>query len=162
MTAHMHVTSLLATASTGGGRLFSACRKTRVVPSVRHWTVVAAASLLTGLAMPVMAQSTAPAASETRSINDWLTRMHEASRQRAIAAESDWMAASPKARQAKGKARLAAYDKLHAEAMAAERGPDKLEINIPAGPRLGDNVIKARAVNLKASATPQKRRIGIE
>jgi ATPase subunit of ABC transporter with duplicated ATPase domains len=49
---------------------------------------------------------------------------------------------SPKARQAKGKARLAAYDKLHAEAMAAERGPDRLEIAIPAGPRLGDTVIE--------------------
>jgi ATPase subunit of ABC transporter with duplicated ATPase domains len=49
---------------------------------------------------------------------------------------------SPKARQAKGKARIAAYDKLHAEALAAERGPDRLEIAIPAGPRLGDTVIK--------------------
>jgi ATPase subunit of ABC transporter with duplicated ATPase domains len=49
---------------------------------------------------------------------------------------------APKARQAKGKARLAAYEKLHAEAQAAERGPDKLEITIPAGKRLGDTVIK--------------------
>jgi ATPase subunit of ABC transporter with duplicated ATPase domains len=49
---------------------------------------------------------------------------------------------APKARQAKGKARLAAYEKLHAEAQAAERGPDKLEITIPAGKRLGDTVIE--------------------
>jgi len=63
-------------------------------------------------------------------------------RQRTLQRELEWVKMSPKARQAKGKARLAAYDKLHAEAMAAERGPDKLEINIPAGPRLGDNVIK--------------------
>ena len=63
------------------------------------------------------------------------------SRQRTLQRELEWVKMSPKARQAKGKARLAAYDKLHAEAMASERGPDKLEINIPAGPRLGDNVI---------------------
>jgi energy-dependent translational throttle protein EttA len=62
-------------------------------------------------------------------------------RQRTLQRELEWVKMSPKARQAKGKARLAAYDKLHAEAMASERGPDKLEINIPAGPRLGDNVI---------------------
>ena len=63
-------------------------------------------------------------------------------RARTLARELEWVKMSPKARQAKGKARLAAYDKLHAEAMAAERGPDKLEIAIPAGPRLGDTVIK--------------------
>jgi ATPase subunit of ABC transporter with duplicated ATPase domains len=51
---------------------------------------------------------------------------------------------SPKARQAKGKARLSAYEKLHAEAEAAERGPDRLEIAIPAGPRLGDTVIEVK------------------
>ena len=62
-------------------------------------------------------------------------------RVRTLARELEWVKLSPKARQAKGKARLAAYDKLHAEAMAAERGPDKLEIAIPAGPRLGDTVI---------------------
>ena len=63
-------------------------------------------------------------------------------RARTLARELEWVKMSPKARQAKGKARLAAYDKLHAEALAAERGPDRLEIAIPAGPRLGDTVIK--------------------
>ena len=63
-------------------------------------------------------------------------------RARTLQRELEWVKMSPKARQAKGKARLSAYDKLHAEALAAERGPDKLEINIPAGPRLGDNVIE--------------------
>ncbi|MGA0863242.1 MAG: energy-dependent translational throttle protein EttA [Ilumatobacteraceae bacterium] len=62
-------------------------------------------------------------------------------RARTLARELEWVKMSPKARQAKGKARLAAYDKLHAEALAAERGPDRLEIAIPAGPRLGDTVI---------------------
>ena len=51
---------------------------------------------------------------------------------------------APKARQSKGKARLAAYDKLHAEAQAAERGDSKLEIAIPPGPRLGDVVIQVK------------------
>jgi ATPase subunit of ABC transporter with duplicated ATPase domains len=51
---------------------------------------------------------------------------------------------SPKARQAKGKARLSAYDKLQNEAEAAERGPDKLEITIPVGKRLGDTVIEVK------------------
>ncbi|MEY2626564.1 MAG: hypothetical protein RJB08_323 [Actinomycetota bacterium] len=62
-------------------------------------------------------------------------------RARTLQRELEWVRMSPKARQAKGKARLAAYEKLHAEAEAAERGPDRLEIQIPAGPRLGDTVI---------------------
>ncbi len=63
-------------------------------------------------------------------------------RRRTLQRELEWVRMAPKARQAKGKARLAAYEKLHAEAQAAERGPDKLEISIPAGKRLGDTVIK--------------------
>ncbi len=51
---------------------------------------------------------------------------------------------APKARQSKGKARLAAYDKLHAEAQAAERDDNKLEIAIPPGARLGDVVIEIK------------------
>ncbi|MDP2290290.1 MAG: energy-dependent translational throttle protein EttA [Actinomycetota bacterium] len=63
-------------------------------------------------------------------------------RQRTLARELEWVKMSPKARQAKGKARLTAYDKLQNEAEAAERGPDKLEITIPVGKRLGDTVIE--------------------
>jgi sulfate-transporting ATPase len=63
-------------------------------------------------------------------------------RQRTLQRELEWVRLAPKARQAKGKARLQAYDKLQAEAEAAERGPDRLEIAIPAGPRLGDTVIE--------------------
>jgi energy-dependent translational throttle protein EttA len=54
---------------------------------------------------------------------------------------------APKAKQAKGKARLAAYDKLRAEAEAADRGADKLQIYIPPGDRLGDVVIEADHVS---------------
>ncbi|CAB4873505.1 unannotated protein [freshwater metagenome] len=63
-------------------------------------------------------------------------------RRRTLERELEWVRMSPKARQAKGKARLTAYDRLQNEAEAAERGPDRLEIMIPAGPRLGDTVIE--------------------
>ena len=46
-------------------------------------------------------------------------------------------------RQAKGKARLTAYEQLLAEAQSTERGPDKLLLSIPPGPRLGDLVVEA-------------------
>jgi sulfate-transporting ATPase len=65
-------------------------------------------------------------------------------RQRTLQRELEWVRMSPKARQAKGKARLSAYDKLQQEAEAAERGPDKLEITIPVGKRLGDTVIEVK------------------
>ena len=63
-------------------------------------------------------------------------------RQRTLQRELEWVRMAPKARQAKGKARLLAYDKLQQEAEAAERGPDRLEITIPVGRRLGDTVIE--------------------
>ncbi|MSX99097.1 MAG: energy-dependent translational throttle protein EttA, partial [Actinobacteria bacterium] len=65
-------------------------------------------------------------------------------RRRTLQRELDWVRMAPKARQSKGKARLAAYDKLHAEAQAAERDDNKLEIAIPPGPRLGDVVIEVK------------------
>jgi ATP-binding cassette ChvD family protein len=63
-------------------------------------------------------------------------------RQRTLQRELEWVRMAPKARQAKGKARLAAYDKLQLEAEAAERGPDRLEITVAVGRRLGDTVIE--------------------
>ena len=67
----------------------------------------------------------------------------DAKRQRTLERELEWVRMAPKARQAKGKARLAAYDKLLAESSAGEGGSDKLEIFIPSGERLGDVVIEA-------------------
>jgi len=67
----------------------------------------------------------------------------DSSRRRTLERELEWVRMAPKARQAKGKARLAAYDKLRAEAEEAERGPDKLQIQLPAGRRLGGVVIEA-------------------
>ncbi len=63
-------------------------------------------------------------------------------RRRALQRELEWVRMAPKARQAKGKARLAAYDKLQAEAEAARADDLRLEIAIPPGPRLGDTVIR--------------------
>ena len=68
-------------------------------------------------------------------------------RKRTLQRELEWVRMAPKARQSKGKARLAAYEKLHAEAQAADGGPDKLEIAIPAGPRLGDTVIEVKGLS---------------
>ncbi|MEI7858902.1 MAG: energy-dependent translational throttle protein EttA [Acidimicrobiales bacterium] len=67
----------------------------------------------------------------------------DTSRQDALQRELEWIRMSPRARQSKGKARINAYNDLVAESEAAERRADKLEINIPPGPRLGDRVIDA-------------------
>ena len=63
-------------------------------------------------------------------------------RRRTLERELEWVRMAPKARQAKGKARLAAYEKLHAEAEAERDTSNRLEIAIPPGPRLGDTVIE--------------------
>jgi sulfate-transporting ATPase len=68
----------------------------------------------------------------------------ESARQRALKQELEWVRASPKARHAKSKARVQAYDKLLAEEQNVKL--DKVEIHIPAGPRLGDLVVKAENV----------------
>jgi energy-dependent translational throttle protein EttA len=69
------------------------------------------------------------------------------SRRDALARELEWIRMSPRARQSKGKARINAYNDLVAEAEAAERRADRLEITIPPGPRLGDQVIDAHRVS---------------
>jgi sulfate-transporting ATPase len=68
----------------------------------------------------------------------------ESARQRTLARELEWVRLSPRARHAKSKARLGAYEKLLAEEQA--KRIDKVEIHIPAGPRLGDLVIEADSV----------------
>ena len=66
----------------------------------------------------------------------------DAKRRRTLERELEWVRMAPKARQAKGKARLAAYERLLAESDGAGTGPDELEIYIPPGERLGDVVIE--------------------
>jgi ATP-binding cassette ChvD family protein len=71
-----------------------------------------------------------------------LEEKQESARRRTLARELEWVRLSPRARQAKSKARLAAY-----EAMAADSGNEKsaqAELQIPPGPRLGDLVIEVR------------------
>ncbi|MFZ9041323.1 MAG: energy-dependent translational throttle protein EttA [Ilumatobacteraceae bacterium] len=63
-------------------------------------------------------------------------------RRRSLQRELEWVRMAPKARQAKGKARLAAYEKLQLEAEQATETDRRLEIAIPPGPRLGDTVIE--------------------
>ena len=66
----------------------------------------------------------------------------DSSRKRTLERELEWIRMAPKARQAKGKARLASYDKLIAEANETEKRDAELQIQIPANSRLGDQVIE--------------------
>jgi sulfate-transporting ATPase len=65
----------------------------------------------------------------------------EEARQRTLERELEWIRQSPRARQAKSKARITAYEDLLGQAQ--ERAPGSAQIMIPAGPRLGDLVIEA-------------------
>jgi sulfate-transporting ATPase len=71
----------------------------------------------------------------------------KSARQKTLAKELEWIRSSPKARQAKSKARISSYEKMASEEF--EERPEELEIQIPPGPRLGDSVIEA--VNLSKS-----------
>ncbi|MGW9232759.1 energy-dependent translational throttle protein EttA [Pseudorhizobium sp. NPDC055634] len=69
----------------------------------------------------------------------------EGSRQKALSREQEWIASSPKARQAKSKARIRAYDEL--VAAAENRRPGEAQIIIPVGERLGNVVIEAENIS---------------
>src|SRR6202008_2774745 len=82
--------------------------------------------------------------------SSWLEQKHqrlaqekkqEQPRQRTLAHELEWIRQSPRARQAKSKARITAYESLLAE--NADRAAEAGQITIPPGPRLGDLVIEA-------------------
>ena len=66
-------------------------------------------------------------------------------RRKALERELEWVRMAPKARQAKGKARLNSYDKMLNEEQKERE--EKLEIFIPNGPRLGNKVIEAHGLN---------------
>jgi ATP-binding cassette ChvD family protein len=70
----------------------------------------------------------------------------ESSRRRTLQRELEWVRMSPRARQAKGKARLSQYEQLLAQEQAAEKRDGQAEITIPPGPRLGDLVIEAKGL----------------
>jgi sulfate-transporting ATPase len=69
----------------------------------------------------------------------------ESKRQKTLERELEWISMSPKARQAKGKARVTAYEKLLSQEFEQRR--ESLEIYIPSGPRLGDIVIEIDGVS---------------
>jgi sulfate-transporting ATPase len=70
----------------------------------------------------------------------------ESSRRRTLQRELEWVRMSPRARQAKGKARLSQYEQLLAQEQAAEKRDGQAEITIPPGARLGDLVIEAKSL----------------
>lgn len=70
----------------------------------------------------------------------------ESKRQKTLQRELEWVRMAPKARQAKSKARLAAYDRMVSE--DNKEREDKLELFIPPGPRLGNKVIEAKGVKM--------------
>ncbi len=80
---------------------------------------------------------------ETKKARLQIEGKKDAKRAKILERELDWVRQNPKARQAKSKARLARYEELAAEA-ERNRAIDLAEINIPAGPRLGSDVIEAK------------------
>ena len=68
----------------------------------------------------------------------------EAARQRTLGRELEWIRQAPRARQSKSKARVSAYEALLAE--AGEQAPERMQIWVPPGPRLGDVVVEAQGV----------------
>jgi energy-dependent translational throttle protein EttA len=68
----------------------------------------------------------------------------EEARQRSLERELEWVRQSPRARQAKSKARLSAYEELVAQ--SREKAPDNAQIVLPPGPRLGDLVVEAQGL----------------
>jgi len=86
--------------------------------------------------------------------SSWLEQKHERlaheerqdkRRERTLSRELEWVRMAPRARHAKSKARIGAYEKLRQE--NKERLPETVEIFIPPGPRLGDNVIDAAGLS---------------
>jgi len=67
----------------------------------------------------------------------------ESARRRTLQRELEWVRMSPSARQAKGKARLNAYEQLLADEQEADKRAQATDLHIPPGPRLGDLVVEA-------------------
>ncbi len=65
-------------------------------------------------------------------------------KQRTLSRELEWVRMAPKARQAKGRARLSAYESLREEAESYNPADEKVQIHIPPGQRLGDQVIEVK------------------
>ena len=70
----------------------------------------------------------------------------QSARRRTLQRELEWVRMAPRARQAKGKARLAQYEQLLAEEQSREERQGTAQITIPPGPRLGDLVVEAKGL----------------
>jgi energy-dependent translational throttle protein EttA len=70
----------------------------------------------------------------------------ESARCKTLQRELEWVRMAPRARQAKGKARLTAYEKMLSEEQEKEKRAEATEIRIPSGPRLGDLVVEAKSL----------------
>jgi len=75
-----------------------------------------------------------------------LEEKSESARRRTLERELEWVRMAPRARQAKGKARLNHYEQLLAEEREHEKRAETNEIHIPSGPRLGDLVVETRGL----------------
>jgi len=71
----------------------------------------------------------------------------QAARKRTLERELEWVRMAPKARQAKGRARLSAYETLQDEAERYDPADEKVQIHIPPGKRLGDQVIEVKGLS---------------
>ncbi len=76
-----------------------------------------------------------------------LEQKADSARAKTLERELEWVRMAPRARQAKSKARIGAYEKLFAEARAADGAANRLEIAIPPGERLGDVVIDVEGLS---------------
>ena len=75
-----------------------------------------------------------------------LEEKQESARRRTLQRELEWVRMSPRARQAKGKARLTSYEQLLAQEAEVEKSVQATELHIPAGPRLGDLVVESTSL----------------
>ena len=124
----------------------ASCRSTRARSSPSPTTATSSTTSPAGSSSSTAAAAsrgratTPPGSSRSRSA--WRSEEKQASaRQRTLQRELEWIRMSPRARQAKSKARLSAYEELRAE--EEQRAPETVEIAIPPGPRLGDVVVEA-------------------
>ncbi|HQR40675.1 MAG TPA: energy-dependent translational throttle protein EttA [Blastocatellia bacterium] len=76
-----------------------------------------------------------------------LEEKHASARQRTLERELEWVRMAPRARHAKSKARLTAYEELLTRDQQRDKTPEAVEIFIPPGPRLGDVVVEADGVS---------------
>ena len=121
--------------------------------NVTDWTL----ELDRGKGIPITA--TIPPGSSRSTSASQVEGKQDAAKQRTLARELEWIKASPKARQAKSKARIKAYDELVAEAGRDTNG--KAQITIPPGPTARRRRHRGGRISAKASATASSSTISL-